>query len=74
MRPKPTTSNHELDEELAEDDSRDSHMSLSYGGYDNQDMDDTEEELDSSPRKLWKVVAWVLLIIFSVFALMPFLL
>jgi hypothetical protein len=37
-------------------------------------MDDTEEELDSSPRKLWKVVAWVLLIIFSVFALMPFLL
>jgi hypothetical protein len=49
-------------------------MSLSYGGYDNQDMDDTDEELDSSPRKLWRFVAWVLLIVFSVFALMPFLL
>ena len=74
VRPKPTTSNHDLDEELEEVDSRDSHMSLSYGGYDNQDMDDTDEELDSSPRKLWRFVAWVLLIVFSVFALMPFLL
>jgi len=74
VRPKPTTSNHDLDEELEEVDSRDSHMSLSYGGYDNQDMDDTDEEWDSSPRKLWRFVAWVLLIVFSVFALMPFLL
>jgi hypothetical protein len=63
-----------LDGELAEHDSGDSHMSLSYGGYDDQDMDDAEEELDSSPRKLWRIVAWVLLVVFSVFALLPFLL
>lgn len=49
-------------------------MSLSYGGYEDQGVDDADEELDSSKGKLWRCVAWVLLIFFSIFALLPFLL
>ena len=73
-RPGQTTSPSGLDEKQEGDIGQDSHMSLSYGGYDDQGMDDADEEVDSSPGKLWRYVAWVLLIVFSVFALMPFLL
>ena len=57
-------------ERTSDDDDLESHAALGYGGYDNHDLD--EEELDSSTKKnLWWYVAWVLLVVFLLSALVP---
>ena len=58
-------------ERKSDDDNSESHAAVSYGGYDNHDLD--EEELDNtkSRKNLWWYVAWVLLVVFLISALLP---
>jgi hypothetical protein len=55
------------------DDELDSHAALSYGGYDAHDIDENEVETPSKIHKLWWYVAWILLAISVLGAMVPFL-
>jgi hypothetical protein len=50
-----------------------SHMSLAYGGYDDHDLDEEEDDSTKSHGRFWRFVAWSLLIIFAILAIIPIL-
>lgn len=70
-RPQPEVQNRELAVKQTEEVSDESHMSLSYGGYDDHEMEDKDEETTDTRGKFWRYVAWMLIIIFAIFAVLP---
>jgi hypothetical protein len=63
-----TNGNRNDDESDSGHDSGSEH-SLDYGGYDDHDLQETGSE--PRIRKLWRAVAWVLLLILGVSAVFP---
>jgi len=60
---------NEFDEESDHDDS---HFALSYGGYDDHEIEAESEENKSQPKRtFWWYIAWMLLIVFLISALLP---
>ena len=58
--------------ENSEDDI-DSHAALEYGGYDGHGLEDIDDEAPSKIRRIWWYVGWILVAIFVLGALVPFL-
>ena len=56
----------------APDDECDSHFALSYGGYDEYDLEAESDDPKSNRKGLWFYVAWFLIVLFIAFALFPF--
>jgi len=54
-----------------DDDDLESHAALGYGGYDSYDLDEEEVDTTKSQKNLWWYVAWMLLVVFLLSALVP---
>jgi hypothetical protein len=60
-----------LREVVDPDNESESHLALSYGGYDDFDLEDSLEEKPASRKNLWWYVAWALVALFVGLALSP---